>query len=68
MLQMGVIVTGLEKSSYESFALQADLSVWLLGKTGHKRGHTHDLTFGSNFSRLIMWIAALIFFKQTFEL
>lgn len=33
MLQTGLVVTGLEKGSYKSFALQADLSVWLLGKT-----------------------------------
>lgn len=34
MLKMGTVVSGLEKSSYKSFALEADLSVWLLGKTG----------------------------------
>ncbi len=33
MLKMGTVVTGLEKSLYKSFALEADLSLWLLGKT-----------------------------------
>lgn len=33
MLKMGTVVTGLEKSLYKSFALEADLSAWLSGKT-----------------------------------
>lgn len=32
---MGTAVGGLEESSYKSFALEADPSVWLLGKTEH---------------------------------
>lgn len=35
MLKMGMTVTGLEKGSYKSFALEADLSVWLSGTTLH---------------------------------
>lgn len=32
---MGIAATGLEKSLYKCFALEADPSVWLLGKTEH---------------------------------
>lgn len=44
------IPTGLKKSLYESFALEADLKVWLLGKTQSSAGQPHDLICFSNFS------------------
>lgn len=50
MLKMGMTVTGLEKGSYKSFALEADLSVWLSGTTLHRGGQAHDLTGFSDFS------------------
>lgn len=50
MLKMAMTVAGLEKGSYKSFALEADLSVWLSGKTEHRGGQAHDLTGFSDFS------------------
>lgn len=63
MLQMGAIVTGLEKSSYKNFALEADLSVWLIGKTEHRGGHTHDLT--SRLQFLMLKCGLLLYFWPT---
>lgn len=63
MLQMGTIVTGLEKSSYKSFALEADLSVWLVGRTERRGGHAHGANLHLQF--LTLKCGLLLYFRQT---
>lgn len=63
MLKMGMTVTGLEKGSYKSFALEADLSVWLSGTTEHRGGQAHVLT-GFSDSPIMLKCQLLLYFGQ----